>query len=287
MSTARKIAEIPPWTCDLTAGVNPPGVDSSCIGVGEALTPEQMLQMVVDGNVEHVCQKSGHLFDKEMLSAETMVRSPESYLEFPAATILSPHDLNEAAEKKLLLVDQPFNCSSQKQVILTLVTDAMQAKGISQTIMDDVVAVADELFTNAIFNAPFVDKTTHINPGVSRSGLDITLENGKTGRLFLAHDESRLVIGCRDPFGSLELKRYMARILATYQQGAAATINFGSGGAGIGSYIIFNAGSSLYFGVWPGAATQLCCVVPLGVSNRKRIQFSKHVHWIQRGGGKP
>jgi len=241
-----------------------------------------MLNLTVNADLGHICQKGGHLYDKEILSAESMVRCPESYLEFPVATILSPNDMSIDAEKKLLLIDQTFNCSSQKQDSLTLITDAMQSKGLSQTIMDDVVAVADELFTNAIFNAPFVDKTTHVNPGVSRSDLTITMDSGKSGRLFLAHDESRLVIGCRDPFGSLELKRYMAKILATYQQGAAATINFGSGGAGIGSYIIFNAGSSLFFGVWPGRATQLCCVVPLGLSNRKRVQLSKHIHWVQR-----
>ena len=282
MSGARKIVATQPWTCELTAGVNPPGVDPSCIGVGDALTPEQMLQLVVDVDLGHICQKGGHLFDREMLSAEMMVRSPETYLEFPVATILSPHDLSEAAEKKLLLVDQNFCSSMEKQDILTLVTNAMQSKGLSQTIIDDVVGVADELFTNAIFNAPFVDQATHLNPGVSRSQLEITLDSGKTGRLFLAHDESRLIVGCRDPFGSLELKRYMTKIRATYQKGAAATINFGPGGAGIGSYIIFNAGSSLYFGVWPGRATLICCVVPLGMSNRKRIQLSKHVHWIQR-----
>jgi hypothetical protein len=99
--------------------------------------------------------------------------------------------------------------------------------------------------------------------------------------LFLAHDESRLMVGCTDPYGSLGIARYLSKVKATYALGAAATMDFGSGGAGIGSYIIFNTGASLYIGVKPGQSTVICCVLPLGMSNRKRAALSKHLHWIQ------
>lgn len=160
------------------------------------------------------------------------------------------------------------------------VTKPMESKGLSQTLIEDVVCVADELFTNAVYNAPFVDKRTHLNPGISRSEMEIHLEADKPVRLFLAHDESRMVLGCKDPFGTLNLVKYFNTIKATYLRGPAATMNFGPGGAGLGSYLIFNAGSSLYFGVSPGNVTIICCVIPLGMSYRKRAEMPKHLHWI-------
>lgn len=281
MSEARKVAAPQPWQLDLSGGVKAP-VDSYCVGVSDGLEPEALLGFAVDHNLKHICQKNGHLFDEELKTSNAMIASEENYFNFPLATILTPHDLCAASERALIVSENYFNNSNQKTEILGNITTSLQSKSFPQTIIDDVIAVADEFFTNAIFNAPFVDLNTHKNPGVSRNSLDIKLEDGKQGRLFLAHDTKRLVIGCQDPFGSLDLNRYLSKVRSTYQRGPAAAINFGPGGAGIGSYIIFNAGSSLYFGVWPGRSTLLCCVLPLGLSNRKRIQLSKHVHWIQR-----
>jgi hypothetical protein len=285
MSGARKLTHPQPWRQDLAVDLAGAKVDSSCIGVADCLEPEAVLTLALDSGFTHICQKGGHLFDAEIESANLMIQSPESFLEFPSATILTPGALSAESEKKLIIHDTKFNSSSDKLQVLTAITNMMELKGLSQTINDDVIAVADELFTNAIFNAPFVDKDTHQNPGICRKRLDVKLDDGKFGRMFLANDEKRLVIGCEDPYGSLDLKRYMTKIKATYQRGPAATINFGPGGAGIGSYIIFNAGSSLYFGVWPGKASIVCCVIPLGMSNRKRIQLSKHVHLIHKVGG--
>jgi hypothetical protein len=221
------------------------------------------------------------MFDQEVESANCFLKSDSNYLNFPASTILTPQKLTMANEHQLKLYEKVFDDSNQKNDVLSGFTNAMQAKAIPKTLQDDAISVVDELFTNALFNAPFVDIHTHKNPGMSRQG-HIKLTDGKRCRVFLAQESNRLVVGCHDPYGSLELYAYMKRIRATYQNGAGATMNFGAGGAGLGSYIIFNAGSSLYFAVWPGQATVLCCVIPLGISNRRRSELVKHLHWVQR-----
>jgi hypothetical protein len=256
-------------------------VTPSCIGISENLDPEALLGLSLDSGFNHICQKSGHFFEQELNSTNCIIDSAQNYFKFPIATILTPDDLSDSSERALLAVERSFNSSAQKQEVLASISNAMQAKALPQTIHDDAIAAADEMFTNAVFNAPFVDAHTHKNPGVSRHSSEIKLDGGKFARMFLAHDESRLVIGCEDPFGTLDIERFLQKIRSTYQRGPAATINFGPGGAGIGSYIIFNAGSSLYFGVWPEHASVLCCVIPLGLSNRKRVQLAKHLHWIK------
>ena len=282
MSQARKLkAQGQSWQVDIGAGVKVP-VDNTCVGVAESLEPEPLLRHALEFGFKHICQKNGHMYDSERATAENLVVAPESYLEFPAATILSPAKVNTAVERKLILLDKTFDASAQKHPLLDLVLNLLQSKNLPQTVIDDAIVVCDEFFTNAVYNAPFVDPTTHKNPGVSRRDVDVNFTNGKVGRLFLAQGEKGLVIGCRDPYGSLDLKKYLGKIRETYQKGPAAALNFGAGGAGIGSYIIFNVGASLYFGVWPGKATLLCCTIPLGLSNRLRSQMPKHLHWIQR-----
>lgn len=281
MSEARKLKTDQPWQLEVSADHSQKS-KPNCIGVSPtAMEPEHVLRLAIDLGFGHVCQKGGLEYDKEIQTTNNMILAPESFFAYPIATIFTPGDLSPASERALVSYEKIFDCSNQKRETLEDIAKSMQVKGLSQTIIDDVVLVADEMFTNAIFNAPFVDKDTHTNPGVSRHTSEIKLQDGKQCRVFLAHDESRLVIGCEDPYGSLGILRYLSKVKATYTLGAAATMNFGSGGAGLGSYIIFNTGASLYIGVRPGQSTVICCVLPLGMSNRKRAQLPKHLHWIQ------
>jgi hypothetical protein len=281
VSTAQKLSRPVAWNLDLS-GAPASKVDGQCIAVGDNLPPQTLLGYATDYEIMHICQKQGFNFDREIASSTELVASPEAFKEFPIASVLTPEDLSQVSERALTCVDERFDGSHAKRDLIEKVTKALQAKGLSQTMIDDVLSVTDEMFTNAVFNAPFVDPVTQANPGVDRHATQVKFDAGKQARIFLAHDESRLLVGCEDPFGSLNLLRYLKKIKDTYERGPGATMNFGSGGAGLGSYIIFNAGSSLYFGVWPGCATMLCCVIPMGMSYRKRIQLPKHLHWIQR-----
>jgi hypothetical protein len=281
MTSAKQLVAAKPWQLEITEGLAKP-VDPACVGVAENLEPVQILGLALSNGLQHICQKKGHMYDEEVASSEALIAAQDSYLEFPVASILDPSNVNQKAERKHLVLDEHFDRSSQKQEIYDKVSSTMTQKGIARTVMDEINAVADEMFTNALYNAPFVDLSTHKNPGVSRQNLEIKLDGGKFGRIFLAHSEKRLIIGCEDPFGSLDLRHFLSRIKSTYERGPAATMNFGPGGAGIGSYIIFNAGASLYFGVAPGRVTILCCVIPLGMSNRQRTNLPKHLHWFQR-----
>jgi len=281
MSAARKITPSPIQEVDVTTGVAIATAGGCSIGIGQSLSPEGLLGLVMDGGFRHICQKKGFKYDAELMATRQMIQDPTLFLKYPVASILTPGELTREAELRHLLVDEKFKGSEAKRGILDRMVESMLNQSLSQTMLDDVISVADELFTNAVYNAPFTDLKTHHNPGVSRQYVDVTYEPGKEGHIFLAHDNQKLIVGCRDPFGTLSLEKYFKMIRATAMQGAAATMSFGSGGAGLGSYIIFNTGSSLYAGVWPGQCTQITCVIPLGMSYLKRSQMPKHIHWIQ------
>ena len=281
MSGAAKVAKSAVQHVDLMPGVTAQATEN-CVGIGAGLPPEEILRLATDFKFKHLCQTSGFNYNNEILAAEAIINDAEGFFRHPISSILTPTAVGPVSEKSLIQIEERFDSSSQKRAVIGSVTKYMESKGLSQTLIEDVTAVADEFFTNAVYNAPFIDPVTGKNPGVSRQDTEVKLDGGKFARLLFGHDAAQVVIACEDPFGSLNLERYLNKIKATYLRGPAATMNFGPGGAGLGSYIIFNAGSSLYFGVKPKQMTLLCCVIPLGLSYRKRVQLPKHLHWIQR-----
>lgn len=266
-----------PWQLDISLASNHV-IDESCIGIAESHPPEEILKLATERGFKQICQKQGFGFEDELQAAHQFAEDPEKLLNAPVHLIL-----NSADQRDSIVLE--FKSSAEKHEVLERLNKFMESKDLSQTLKYDAVAVADELFTNAMYNAPFVDSKTHHNPGVSRHEIEVTYHSGRTARLIVGIDGTRLFIGCQDPFGTLDLPAYLEKVRQTYIRGPAATMNFGSGGAGLGSYIIFNTGSSLYFGVWPGRATVICCVLPIGLSNRKRAQIPKHLHWFQNAKG--
>lgn len=279
--SAHKLVVLTPKQVDLMTGILPPS-DPALIGIGTGLSAQDILRFATDHGFKHLCQKDGFGFDSELKAAENLVSNPETFFENPISSILSPGNVTAASEQSLICLDHFFDSSGQKRGMLEAIGKYLESKGLSQTLIEDVSAVADEFITNAIYNAPFIDPNTHVNPGLSRMDTEIKLKGGRVARLLMAHDDARLVVACEDPYGSLNLDQYLNKIRSTYIRGPAATMNFGSGGAGLGSYIIFNAGSSLYFGVKAARVTLLCCVIPLKMSYKKRVLLPKHLHVIQR-----
>lgn len=280
MSAARKLPPISSVPTEV-AGLAGQILDPHVIGLADNLAPDEVLRFASEQKLSHLCQRQGFQFDRELQSSQTLVQDPTVYFQHPLATILTPLDVNAAAESKHKKFEFKFNNSNLKRDALSGITQVLVGEGLAQTAIDDALSVADELFTNAIYNAPFADLISLKNPGLSRQEIEIRLEDGKECRVFIGMDKDHTVVCCEDPYGNLNLDRYMQKVRNTYLKGPAATMNFGPGGAGIGSYIIFNAGSSMYLGVNPGQSTLLCCVIPRGISYRKRTQLPKHLHWVQ------
>lgn len=244
------------------------------------LNSKEILELALREGASHICQKQGWAYDLENATASALTKSPPSFFTHPLSVILKPgHAVSPEAEAAVLSFERIFNSSVQKESVLNDLQESLKTVSNSQSFIDQIVAVADELVTNVLFNAPFVRGGR--NPGKNRLTEQVDLENGKVGRLFFGVDESRLALCCEDPFGSLNLKNYLSRILRCYEQGVSESINFGTGGAGIGSYIIFEAGTSSYIGVCPGRKTLVGCVVPYKMSGRRRGELPKHLHVIE------
>ena len=72
----------------------------------------------------------------------------------------------------------------------------------------------------------------------------------------------------------------LERIRKCMELGVANAIRQGEGGAGIGSYMVFDACLSYYAGVTPGKESVVCVTMPLGLNRRTMAGLPKNIHLI-------
>lgn len=249
------------------------------IGVHENLTAPKLVDIAAKYGVWHLVQNGSAHYQNELAVSELMIQELDKFLEFPISSILSPTHADHDCEQQHQIQSQEFHQAREKEGLLANLQTELQKFKISESQRLEIVLVADEMFTNAIFNAPHVDFKEN------DTGADRTSANGnvnrKTARLFLGADGDRLVLGCEDSYGTLNPARLLERLNTCYAQGAFASINWSGGGAGLGTYIIFHSALSFYAGVTPGKRTVVACTFP---SKRQRYEPIQNLHLSTHAG---
>ena len=297
MSAAKKVSTAtwsalmdPRWVdkvnvVDFQAGTSKKN-KSNTIAISGGMSPEQALKFILKKGVTQFVHVGPDALavNQELNAAAHMLLHHDQFLAHPVASILDPQNVSAVRDKELTFFEEKFAKAGDKGKLVSQISDHLKGIVRSQSLIHEILGVADELITNAIFNAPFVDRTNN-SSGIGRKESDVKMSNGKEGRLFLGQDGQRLVIGAHDPYGTLNLLRLFQRILDCYTSGVAQNINMGQGGAGIGSFMVFNACSSYFAAVKGGHLTVVCCILPLTLSGRKRAVLPKNIHYFHQEEG--
>lgn len=266
----------------LDASVHPGPVDSAkTIVTGDGLSMGEILDLNIDRKANHICQINGGSFESEVGTSALMLKTPQLFLDYPIGAILSPDNVTAETNRELTKLHICFRRTTEKLPSLEHFRELLTQSGRTESLIADAVLVADELFTNAIFNAPFVDLQTGHNPGIDRTDETVAIGKGYTGELLAGFDDDRLVIACRDPYGSLNVNQLLVRIRDCCMKGISANMRIGSGGAGIGSFMVFNASSSFYVGVQGGKCTVVAAAIHWKWNTRKRSEAAKNLHCFQ------
>lgn len=256
------------------------------IGIASDADPTLLLDLALNQGLNHICQFSNLHIERELNTSASMLVKPEGFLTHPLCTILQPTLANDKNEKNLKQFEVRFSKASEKKQMLDELEKYLRTIIKAESLIDELKSVADELFTNAVFNAPFSRVATGITEEIDRSDSSIVMPNGKSATMFAGVQDKQIVLGCSDPFGSLKIPGLLQRILKCYQDGVANSMRMdGKGGAGIGSYMVYSTSASYYVGVQPGSATMVCCSLPLNMSSRKRGQIAKNMHFFEIKGG--
>ncbi len=240
-------------------------IDDHEIVVGRDFDPQQVIKMAVEQGALHIVQKNCREFDQEIQVANTMMFEPQDFLKNPLAAILGQKQTSE------LRVD--CLAHDHKKVPLEKLEQFISGLHGSRNILHEVVASTEEIFTNASKNSGVFYK--HFgNPGSSAT------EKYGSIRLLAGATKDTLVVGCVDSFGLLDVHSLLARVHACYDKGIAGSISMGSGGAGIGTFLVYSFAMNIYIAVEKNKQTAVFCAYPLGMRAKDFELLPKNLHLI-------
>ncbi len=232
------------------------------ISVTQTMAPFDVVQLAFEKKIRHLIQKDGLAFDQELLTAQLMRNQPHRFLRDPLSCIIG----SDSSQTNHGLFHCIYSVDEKKHRLLEEFTQFLSGIHGARAIRDEAVLIADELYTNCRKNsisAAYL-KSQAFRPGAIEFITHLTAD--------------RLIIVCIDSYGTLDSRLVLEKIYGCYMNGVMNSINLGPGGAGIGSYMVYNSSVSFYLAVEPGRRTAVCCVLPLHLRLKHVANLSKNLH---------
>jgi len=126
--------------------------------------------------------------------------------------------------------------------------------------------VADELITNAIYNAP-VDANGHALYGHLPRTEEVELAADQEIKVTTCCDGQKLGISVEDPFGSIQQGQVLDYLSKCFRKGTDQ-VDTKEGGAGLGLYYVFESLSHFVVNLAPGKRTEMLGLLDIRGSYR-------------------
>jgi len=231
--------------------------DAKSLGVGRGLDPSRVLECYLIHRICHIVQEDSLAFAQELQFAEEALQNPSQFVKTPLDMIFVGGQPQPDSG-----FDELCSPEEKKAEFLARFEAYLETLQGSRFVVEDALLMADEIYTNG-----------------ARHGL----ENKAVGttRFIARGDEERLILGCIDSRGALDINAVASRVLNCYQTGIANSINQDlKGGAGIGSFLVFNLCTSIYYGVERNKRTIVLGALPLNMRRKKAQELTKNFHAI-------
>jgi len=170
-------------------------------------------------------------------------------------------------------VTRKLTRASQKQELLDEAEAYARGIGVHPRLATQFKTVADELMTNAVYNAPR-DAAGNSRWGHVARVDEVELGPGEEIEVKFCSDGRRLGIAASDPFGSLTQERLLDYLAKCFRRGDDQ-IDQKAGGAGLGFYYIFDAVSHLVANIATGRRTEMIGLIDIRGSYRDFAQRRK------------
>jgi len=211
------------------------------IGLGTKMPLEEFLKAFRVNNLNNLCQVTNDDLIYELFIAGIILRKPKLFLNNPL-TILSA---NESSTTPLHLFNENFNSSEHKEKIMDGVSAFLEKSRPLQRLKENVNIVVDELFSNALFNAPIDENGKHVHKSIARNEV-VRFPGKKNATLFLVNSENDLFVGCLDPFGSIQRDQLIDTLEKAYSSGQVRDSSQDGEGAGLGIRMMLDRSRSIY-----------------------------------------
>lgn len=247
----------------------------SVVAVVDKLPLRDVMKLVELG-FEHVVQSGREDFAQELLASSLMTVKPESFFNNPVPFFLSGFDSHEIVNDPDRHLLMRFTKQREKEMLLDWLGMFLDRDARTSTIRELCLQCADEMISNALFNAPILTSGRRAYKDLPRH-TDIALPNKMAASIFACFAEGRVVIGCTDAYGSLT-KDVLVNHLSDMFNSGGTDFKFTSGGAGLGvRYMIENA-ANFYVLVAPGRFTLIAAGFILK-GLKSNMTASKHIHF--------
>lgn len=226
-----------------------------------AWAQNQMLELAASGCHHCFLNTESPLVESELQSSLKIESNPLEFLENPL-----PFWFPNKAET----LNLPFKKKADKIEMMRQLEPFLE-KTESRLVQEHVRIIFQELFMNAVFDAPREGKKQGIT--ASKKGCE----------MLLAYDHEKFVITCIDYYGALDPLSMVRRIRNLLQNESTKVVNFDrkQGGAGIGSSLLFRYSSTLSIVVDEEQCTRVSCTIPLKMSQKKFNLLEKNLHYIK------
>jgi hypothetical protein len=163
--------------------------------------------------------------------------------------------------------------SGARSVALEAAERLATQSGAAKRLTGHFALVADEFFTNALFNAPVDGEGKWLYRHLNRSA-EVALPAGKSVDVCLACDGRRLGISTLDRYGSLTADlviRYLAKCFRKDER----QIDQKEGGAGLGFYMVFESLTHFAINISPRHRTEMIGLIDVRGTYREFARRTK------------
>lgn len=224
---------------------------------------------------EHIVQADREDFPQELLASALMAIRPEKFSKSPLPFFFTGFRSAKAEESPEQNMTMKFNRSTEKRMVLNWLDNFLNGFPKTSSIKDLCMQSADELITNAIYNAP-------VRPSGSRPFKDlprdeeVILPDDKKATMFACYSDKRVIVGCTDVYGSLS-KEYLMTHLASVLREGGTQARMGAGGAGLGFKYLIENSANFYILSTKNVSTLVACGFSLK-GLKSNLTMNKHFH---------
>lgn len=245
---------------------------SKTIIIGTAITDIEIMNLALQGGYRHIVQGRGQLLTSEVERTLRIMTHPSDCIQNPIRTVLPGYIRHKFSEK--------ISGSKERAKVLESLKAFIKTVPKSTPVQERILTQANELTMNAVFSGPGQEEDNKPFQLSERTDT-IILPDLSQAHLFVAATEHQIVVGCEDPYGSLQIPTVLKKIQKCCEQGVAQSINHGPGGAGIGSYMIFRSSQVYSIFVDPGKTTVVSAIMPLGLRASELEKVPRSLHLVE------
>lgn len=212
----------------------------------------------------------------DLLTTALLVKQPETVLH-PESTIFL-RKLPWAGATPTPILQAEFNSIQSKAKVIDSLRQITETNRKVRPYRHRLLQIADELITNALFCAPVDFRGEPLYRDIPRNLSVEYPSHQPRAKLNVFLSSKRILIGCEDPYGSLDLAETRRKLATSFTRNLSQVGHPIGVPLGLGLRTVMENSNSLYILCKRRELTSVYCAFDVGISNKAVESTPKHFH---------